>query len=93
MICTLTLTFFRQEGMTKMMQTREEKIRSFKEKKELDAKVKELHEKMKQDYVDDEIKVTLIRFTVYIYSLVILKMPAYLKDKLHPTYVIMLFKH
>ncbi|XP_078334687.1 immunoglobulin-binding protein 1-like [Crassostrea virginica] len=45
-----------QEGMTKMMQTREEKIRSFKEKKELDAKVKELHEKMKQDYVDDEIK-------------------------------------
>lgn len=57
MICTLTLTFFRQEGMTKMMQTREEKIRSFKEKKELDAKVKELHEKMKQDYVDDEIKV------------------------------------
>ena len=69
MICTLTLTFFRQEGMTKMMQTREEKIRSFKEKKELDAKVKELHEKMKQDYVDDEIKVTLIRFTVYIYSL------------------------
>ena len=65
MICTLTLTYFRQEGMTKMMQTREEKIRSFKEKKELDAKVKELHEKMKQDYVDDEIKVTLIRFTVY----------------------------
>ena len=65
MICTLTLTFFRQEGMTKMMQTREEKIRSFKEKKELDAKVKELHEKMKQDYVDDEIKVTLIRFTLY----------------------------
>lgn len=58
MICTLTLTYFRQEGMTKMMQTREEKIRSFKEKKELDAKVKELHEKMKQDYVDDEIKVT-----------------------------------
>lgn len=73
-----------------MMQTREEKIRSFKEKKELDAKVKELHEKMKQDYVDDEIKVTLIRFTVYIYSLVILKMSAYLKDKLHHTYVLML---
>ncbi|XP_062575460.1 immunoglobulin-binding protein 1-like [Saccostrea cucullata] len=44
------------QGLAGQMQTREEKIKSFKEKKELDAKVTELHEKMKQEHVDDEIK-------------------------------------
>lgn len=44
------------QGMAGMMQTREEKIKSFKEKKELDARVKELHDKMKQDHVDEDVK-------------------------------------
>lgn len=44
--------------MAGMMQTREEKIKSFKEKKELDARVKELHDKMKQDHVDEDVKVS-----------------------------------
>lgn len=43
-----------------MMQTREEKIISFKEKKELDARVKELHDKMKEDHVDEDVKVTCL---------------------------------
>lgn len=43
-----------------MMQTREEKIKSFKEKKELDARVKELHDKMKQDHVDEDVKVSCL---------------------------------
>lgn len=46
--------------MAGMMQTREEKIKSFKEKKELDARVKELHDKMKQDHVDEDVKVTCL---------------------------------
>lgn len=50
----------RPQGMAGMMQTREEKIKSFKEKKELDARVKELHDKMKQDHVDEDVKVTCL---------------------------------
>lgn len=43
--------------MVGMMQIREEKIKSFKEKKELDVRVKEFYDKMKQDYVDEDVKV------------------------------------
>lgn len=50
----------RPQGMAGMMQTREEKIKSFKEKKELDARVKELHDKMKQDHVDEDVKVSCL---------------------------------
>ncbi|XP_048728397.2 immunoglobulin-binding protein 1-like [Ostrea edulis] len=44
------------QGLPGMILSREEKIKSFKEKKELDAKVKELHERVKQEHVDDEVK-------------------------------------
>lgn len=43
--------------MVGMMQIREEKIKSFKEKKEFDVRVKEFYDKMKQDYVDEDVKV------------------------------------
>lgn len=45
--------------MVGMMQIREEKIKSFKEKKEFDVRVKEFYDKMKQDYVDEDVKVLL----------------------------------
>ncbi|KAK3097279.1 hypothetical protein FSP39_008305 [Pinctada imbricata] len=43
-------------GLQNQIRTREEKIKCFKEKKELDARIKELHEHMQKDHVDDEVK-------------------------------------
>jgi hypothetical protein len=53
------LYFISAQGLPGMIQSREEKIKSFKEKKELDARVKELHERVKQEHVDDEVKVRM----------------------------------